>query len=1645
MKAMDIPVKLRQHIVDFLTALPNIHDNKSRQAFILSAGLDSELQEQIDFTGAAKPFFQILVETFLKYGKLQDGRHALIAVLEAAKNILGQEGQAQCEEFIKQLRKPIQPDVSQQPQGVQVDWVAYLEAVARELGNPPELRSIFPKDFNFDFSRIRVSVQLSEERLRYTEAFQRERKRAAGWWMEEEKQSKRYARRSIQEYEEQASRGVVQEWEQVRGDLHRPRLRRAIILGDPGFGKSWLLRYEGRTLALAEMERLQHGQVETTEILIPVFARLEHLARKEGSFLSRLQAALKEKEVSLEIWELIEAKIKSGKAVLLLDGWDEVRKKRGMLQEALENFVLHTPQCRFYLTSRIAGYVPLNISAKEWELVSFSLNQIEEFIGNFFSLSSPQYSESHPNTRIYELEDDLGEIESASAWSTEQLSDASCFSCQKLITDPAVKTSLGWLCVSCTQFKLQADAENEDFAGWSILQFKEALSPAGRLRWRLTVLWKFNEVLRLLSEQNPSEKDVHELMVELVRNLGYVEPHPLAQSVRQAASDVCRALGERILPLLLEMCDSNPWQFYANIVMISGSSAPKNEKVRILLKKAVQDPNPEVRRYVLIVISTHDSPWARELLQALTVDPDPSIRDLTTKITAKWELGDLLKHTPQIRGLARIPLMLVLLCRLYWEERVLPIRRAEIYNQCLWGLMWRWRKEKGKDPIEAEARVRHKLNLLSNLALQLLQDTPQTDAWDLEEFTEQISRAIEKSQLRGEQIDKLVGELVTCDGVLVREGEGDKAPLRFLHLTFQEYLAARALAKKTDWLRIVEQWFDSFWEPRTPVLELLAGEIQDITPLVKLFLEYEDPFDNILLLAARCVVETKDLQPSCMEEIHQKAEQRSRRKTQPARAAQTLAWLGLRWQTSLNTLIQKLYDENWNLDIHHAAEILVQLGDRRVVEPLLNTLHNNKDSYYRQFAIRALGQLRDCRTVERLCELLQNEDADIRCVAAEALGELGDLRAVEPLCELLESELRLNAHREVVTFEGPEGKVHSMIMGKEQGKWICRAAAEALGKIGDKRTCVRKVLFAVLGDEDNEVGKASAEALKALLASDQVVELFCEMLCEDENADYRKVAAISLGRLSDRRVVPLLLQVVLCREEREDVRGCAILALGQLSDSRAVEPLCELLQNEDRNVSEVLRKTAVMTLGKLGDRRAVGPLCKLLYDNDKEVCGIAARALGQIGDYRAEEPLCGLLQDEDRDVRMGALVALGQLEDTRTVGSLMQVAFHDEDRDIRVIAVKTLSEWGGSYVWELLLKTLHDDNGLVGSVAADALGELGDCQAVEPLCEALQNENTLVRVSAAAALGKLGDTRAVEPLLKNVPGKDDWLPGVATQALGKLGDLRAVPLLVRIALHDDDWDSRKTATIALESIDRKLREEGNQGLWGKMPEEQKTDSRNEDEAFRRGMLYILAAHRAVKALGQMEDRCAVLPLIEALQSVYAETRFDAALALGQIGDCRAVEPLCGLLQDENSQVRSAAARALRKLGDNRAVEPLCEALHDEERLVRLNVVITLNELDDDRAALPLFNMLRDQDKDVRGATAYALGRLRDNRAVIPLCEVLCDEDNKARFLAVWALGELNDSRAIEPLRKLLHDEDKDVREAASKVLETMDCKKQDES
>ncbi|MEU7955961.1 NACHT domain-containing protein [Micromonospora humida] len=134
-----------------------------------------------------------------------------------------------------------------------------------------------------------------------------------------------------------------------------------LVLGDPGTGKTTLLRY----LALTHARALIGGKpVQGRGALFPIYLRIGEYARQGfpkmgiGEFLS---SQLRRAECTLPgLADLLRRQLDAGRCLVLLDGLDEIASaelRRGVVT-AVTNFVTaHARQGnRFVVTSRIAGY-----------------------------------------------------------------------------------------------------------------------------------------------------------------------------------------------------------------------------------------------------------------------------------------------------------------------------------------------------------------------------------------------------------------------------------------------------------------------------------------------------------------------------------------------------------------------------------------------------------------------------------------------------------------------------------------------------------------------------------------------------------------------------------------------------------------------------------------------------------------------------------------------------------------------------------------------------------------------------------------------------------------------------------------------------------------------------------------------------------------------------------------------------------------------------------------------------------------------------------------------------------------------------------------------------------------------------------------
>jgi len=158
------------------------------------------------------------------------------------------------------------------------------------------------------------------------------------------------------------------------------------------------------------------------------------------------------------------------------------------------------------------------------------------------------------------------------------------------------------------------------------------------------------------------------------------------------------------------------------------------------------------------------------------------------------ELLKALRLRVEIRRMARNPVMLTALAVVHWNEKRLPEQRADLYESIITWLSRSRERRAGRLPAEIC------VNRLQELAL-VMQNHPDGRQvqvprhWAAEKIATEWPKGPEQSERKQIQVaETFLGEEEVDSGIIV--GRGDD--IRFWHLTFQEFLAARAIASRSD-------------------------------------------------------------------------------------------------------------------------------------------------------------------------------------------------------------------------------------------------------------------------------------------------------------------------------------------------------------------------------------------------------------------------------------------------------------------------------------------------------------------------------------------------------------------------------------------------------------------------------------------------------------------------------------------------------------------------------------------------------------------------------------------------------------------------------------------------------------------------------
>ena len=326
-------------------------------------------------------------------------------------------------------------------------------------------------------------------------------------------------------------------------------------------------------------------------------------------------------------------------------------------------------------------------------------------------------------------------------------------------------------------------------------------------------------------------------------------------------------------------------------------------------------------------------------------------------------------------------------------------------------------------------------------------------------------------------------------------------------------------------------------------------------------------------------------------------------------------------------------------EFYESIERLAKLGSIVVTPAILDRLTEllgNDWKLVRMSAARALGRRGNVPNMPAilscLVESLHDESWFVRFLAAETIGLLGAVTAIPAILSQLTNLLY------------------------DEDEDVRSAAANTLSKLGSSVVTLAALdrLADLLHDDEALVRHSAVESIGNLgtaAVSYGVLNSLVELL-HDENWDVRIAAANILGRFGSSVMTPAILNCLaeLLRDDNDDVYESSVQAIGNLSSILAapyiITYLSELLHDEN----DLVRCKAAYTIEKLGIP-AVTPavidiLVKLLRDESWTVRSATAGIIGRLGSFAATPAVLDRLSEmicDENDMKSELLTAIGRL------------------------------------------------------------------------------------------------------------------------------------------------------------------------------------------------------------------------------------------------------------------------------------------------------------------------------------------------------------------------------------------------------------------
>ncbi len=662
-----------------------------------------------------------------------------------------------------------------------------------------------------------------------------------------------------------------------------------------------------------------------------------------------------------------------------------------------------------------------------------------------------------------------------------------------------------------------------------------------------------------------------------------------------------------------------------------------------------------------------------------------------------------IRENPSVGRLAGNPLTLTMLALLYFAGSAdLPRQRVKLYGQVARTLIEDWRKARSLAgmPVGSAHEELEVLKRVGPLAYWLHDQKPEGLATraEIEYLLARIEREAhpDEDPLPGVRrfLDQLRGEV----GLLSEKGMDQWG---FTHLTFEEYFAAREIARWRQ-SRVEAEVARRAPDPRwTEVIRLAmayigteSGRTEDATALVEeTILGHADPYEPYLhrnlLLAGRVITDDPGIEPRIGELVARALFDLYR--TTEIRILQVKAGEVLREILASKSRTVLLDWLNQLIEERRLVERLdVFAGDADICTSLLPLL-DDPDALVREAAVEALSRadLSDSVVRTALLPLLSDPVPAVRQATIMVLGTTRDPALREQFLRLLADPapiVQLAAVTVLNLYRGEDDPAIFDTMLSLLANEDSTVRANTVLQIGQSvyDYIMYGTLLYMTEDPSPMVRQSVVYLLQNVLVDHSVVTAL-QYLLDDPDRQVRVAAGFAVGAHpsapSTQQDVPAILN-----DPHKLAQPAIIETLGPfVSDPSVQKILISLLNDTD----SALREAAItaLTPAARSFTAVTSVLLSLLDDREAHIRREAVVALGTIvADPVVRDALLPLLTDPELDVRRAAAEALANATPAPAIREQLGVMLADPLTATSAFAA--LARWA-----EVEDGTKHTDSG----------------------------------------------------------------------------------------------------------------------------------------------------------------------------------------------------------------------------------------------------------------------------------------------------------------------------------------------------------------